>query len=294
MQCGELRSYCSSRHVKFVHWIFINFKDTFETGESFIIIFFHLLFFTYSKWNSDEREDRIESDISPVHVSTMVDDRSVRLDDTQANIIPLQTKPSKVRIYFLAHGECVGWSFLQIVLRNLTDWTGGRVWSACFSGVIGINSQIRTRISSSRKFFLERVEFFVVFEVQSNTMWSYMCMCCGLFAPTQFQFECCGFREDSWWHLYIYIYARDVAKHMKPLWKVLNNIHTYTYTWTLTPVQVYRWNWTALSGKANVWRNRQRVALDLFSNWKWWRSTFLWWSAESRDNHTWANFGKLN
>ena len=39
---------CGSRLVEFVLWIFINLKDTFETGESFIIIFF-LVFFTYSK-----------------------------------------------------------------------------------------------------------------------------------------------------------------------------------------------------------------------------------------------------
>ena len=55
MQHGELRSYCGSRLVKFVLWIFINFKDTFKTGESFLIIFFQLVFFTYSKWNSDSR-----------------------------------------------------------------------------------------------------------------------------------------------------------------------------------------------------------------------------------------------
>ena len=45
----KLRSYCGSRFVKFVLWIFIDFKDTFETGESFLIIFFILIFFTYSK-----------------------------------------------------------------------------------------------------------------------------------------------------------------------------------------------------------------------------------------------------
>ena len=33
------------------------------------------------------------------------------------------------------------------------------------------------------------------------------------------------------------------------------------------------WSLTASSGKANDWRNRQRVALDLFSNLKWERST---------------------
>ena len=45
--------------------------------------------------------------------------------------------------------------------------------------------------------FFERFEFFGVFKVQSHTMWLSMCMCCGLFAPTQFQFECCGVRDDS-------------------------------------------------------------------------------------------------
>ena len=46
---GELRSYCGSRLVKFVLWILIDFKDTFDTGESFLIILFNLVFFTYSK-----------------------------------------------------------------------------------------------------------------------------------------------------------------------------------------------------------------------------------------------------
>ena len=45
----ELRSYCGSRLVKFVLCIFINFKDIYETGESSLIIFFSLIFFTYSK-----------------------------------------------------------------------------------------------------------------------------------------------------------------------------------------------------------------------------------------------------
>ena len=48
MYHGELRSDRGSRLVKFVLRIFINFKDTFETGESFLFIFF-LVFFTYSK-----------------------------------------------------------------------------------------------------------------------------------------------------------------------------------------------------------------------------------------------------
>ena len=40
---------------------------------------------TVSESQTREREDRTESDISPVHVSTTVDDRSGRPDDTQAN-----------------------------------------------------------------------------------------------------------------------------------------------------------------------------------------------------------------
>ena len=45
----ELRSDCGTRFVKFIFWIVISFKDTFETGESFLIIFFILIFFTHSK-----------------------------------------------------------------------------------------------------------------------------------------------------------------------------------------------------------------------------------------------------
>ena len=47
---------------------------------------------TVSETQTREREDRIESDISPVHVSTTVDDRSGRPDDTQAKKTP---KPNK-------------------------------------------------------------------------------------------------------------------------------------------------------------------------------------------------------
>ena len=43
--------------------------------------------------------------------------------------------------------------------------------------------------------FFERFEF-LVFKVQSHTMWPYMCLCCGLFVTTQFQFECCGVRDS--------------------------------------------------------------------------------------------------
>ena len=45
--------------------------------------------------------------------------------------------------------------------------------------------------------YFERFEFLGVFKVQSHTMWPSMCLCCGLFAPTQFQLECCGVFDDS-------------------------------------------------------------------------------------------------
>ena len=51
-----------------------------------------------------------------------------------------------------------------------------------------------------REIFFERFEFLVV-KVQSHTIWPYVCVCCGLFVPTQFHFECCGVRDD----MYIYI-----------------------------------------------------------------------------------------
>ena len=47
---------------------------------------------TVSEIQSQERGDRIESDISPVQVSNPVDDRSGRPDDTQANKTPKTNK----------------------------------------------------------------------------------------------------------------------------------------------------------------------------------------------------------
>ena len=54
----ELRSYRDSRLVKFVLGIFINFTDTYETGESFFFIFFILTFFTYSRRHVGSRKGR--------------------------------------------------------------------------------------------------------------------------------------------------------------------------------------------------------------------------------------------
>ena len=85
MQHGELRSYRGSRLVKFVFRIFINFKDTFETGESLLNIFSSSSSSpTVSGTKTRERKDRAESDISPVTVSTTVDERSGRPGIDQA------------------------------------------------------------------------------------------------------------------------------------------------------------------------------------------------------------------
>ena len=58
LQYGELRSYSGSRLVKFVLWIFINFTDIHETGESFFFIFFIITLFTYSSRNLASRKGR--------------------------------------------------------------------------------------------------------------------------------------------------------------------------------------------------------------------------------------------
>ena len=52
---------------------------------------------TVSEIQTREREDQTESDISPVHVSTTVDDRSGRPDDTQANKTPKSNKKESRR-----------------------------------------------------------------------------------------------------------------------------------------------------------------------------------------------------
>ena len=79
---------------EWILWIFINFKDTYETGESF--------FFSSSSSSSSsptvgeihvrEREDATNSDISPVPVTNLVDDGSGQPDGIQANKNP---KPNK-------------------------------------------------------------------------------------------------------------------------------------------------------------------------------------------------------
>ena len=100
VQHGERRSYCGSRLVNFVFRIWlINFKDTFKTGSHCSTSSSSSSSSpTVSNTKTREREDRIESDISPVTVSTTVDERSERPDIDQANKNPkLKKEPQKER-----------------------------------------------------------------------------------------------------------------------------------------------------------------------------------------------------
>ena len=75
---------------------------------------------TVSEIQTQERGDRIESDISPVHVSTTVDDRSGRPDDSQANKIPKPNKKeSKKEQCDSLYSEIPEW--LQEFRENLVD-----------------------------------------------------------------------------------------------------------------------------------------------------------------------------
>ena len=73
------------------------FTDTYETRESFFSIFFILNFFTYSRRDFGSRkEDAPDSDISPVPVSELVDDRTEKPVENQANETP-KTKKKRQR-----------------------------------------------------------------------------------------------------------------------------------------------------------------------------------------------------
>ena len=83
---GKLRSYRGSRLVKFVLWIFINFTDIHETGESSFFIFFILTFFTYSRRNSDSRKGRLHLTVTSLQCQCRH-----RAPDTTGHRTPLET-----------------------------------------------------------------------------------------------------------------------------------------------------------------------------------------------------------
>ena len=72
-----------SRLIKFVLWIFINFQDTYETGESL----FFLIFFLHLQCRFEKGKIH-NSDIFPVPVSDLVDDRTGKPEEIQANKKP--------------------------------------------------------------------------------------------------------------------------------------------------------------------------------------------------------------
>ena len=64
--------------------------------------------------------------------------------------------------------------------------------------VLELISRFEFEFRRCEKLFFEGFEFLVCSKFNhTHTMWPYMCLCCGLFVTTQFQFECCGVR-DSW------------------------------------------------------------------------------------------------
>ena len=95
MQHGERRSYRGSRLVKefFIQFSYFNLHDTFKTGDV-IILHLHRARLLHQrqqhqvKGKTRGREDRTESDTSPVNVSTNVDDRTGQPVVDQANQTP--------------------------------------------------------------------------------------------------------------------------------------------------------------------------------------------------------------
>ena len=93
-----------------------------------------------------------------------------------------------------------------------------------------------------------------------------MCVCCGLFAPTQFQFECCGVLDDSRKHILICkIFMRDLCKNMKPLWKVKDSFNRTS--WKVSDVQIVRYTWV-FSVSVSLCLC---VSVSVCCVWLWWR-----------------------
>ena len=57
-------------------------------------------------------------------------------------------------------------------------------------------------------------------------MWPYMCLCCGLFVPTQFHFECCGVRDDMYISIYTYFW---IYRYVNVYEYVFVNVYAYIF-----------------------------------------------------------------
>ena len=60
-----------------------------------------------------------------------------------------------------------------------------------FRAFLELISRFEFDFRRCRNYFFSTIRIFGGFKVQLHAMRLYMCMCCGLFAPTQFHFECC-------------------------------------------------------------------------------------------------------
>ena len=81
-------------------------------------------------------------------------------------------------------------------------------WRVVYNSVENLFERFRVGLESISRFefefrrcgiffFLNYSNFWCVQSSITHTMWPCMCLCCGLFVPTQFHFECCGIRNDS-------------------------------------------------------------------------------------------------
>ena len=83
------------------------------------------------------------------------------------------------------------------IVENLKNTMRPEINSNDFGFFLKLISRFEFDLRRCGNFFFGTVRIFGVFKVQSHTLWPYMCLCCGLFVPTQFQFECCGVCDDS-------------------------------------------------------------------------------------------------
>ena len=129
LQHGELRSFCGSRLVKFVLWIFIDLKiPSRQESHSSSSSSTSSSSPTVSETQIREQEHEINTETTPVQVSTSVDDRSGQPDKTHANNPP---KPNKKETTIergnLLNSEIPEWvqEFREILVDDEIPLQGG-------------------------------------------------------------------------------------------------------------------------------------------------------------------------
>ena len=103
-----------------------------------------------------------------------------------------------------------------------------------------------------------------------------MCLCSGLFVPTQYHFECCGVCDDSRKQKYnfinIFISKRCSGKKVKPLWKVKGFFRRKS--WKVSDVQIVRETWVLSSFSVSL--SLCVVCVVCCVLW-WWLWLWWWW-----------------